>query len=159
MEIHNGSNLLNAIKTGKWCMPWRHGFLANWILRILERNTLSSWIQVTGLLFKTHWVFPKILLFQPGLWVKSLRTNLVVVVLLIWAKLVMIFHGWIESLEKLSVVRFEGYSAKKKIFNFLIKIEGNLLLIACFQLCMGWILNEIFWSHCMKKGGCCCGKR
>ena len=34
--------------------------------------TLWSWIQVTGLLIKTHWIFLKILLFQPGYWVKSL---------------------------------------------------------------------------------------
>ena len=35
-------------------------------------TTLWSWIQVTGLLIKTHHIFLKILLFQPGLWVKSL---------------------------------------------------------------------------------------
>ena len=38
----------------------------------LTIHIYSSWIQVTGLLIKTHWIFLKILLFQPGLWVKSL---------------------------------------------------------------------------------------
>ena len=32
----------------------------------------SCWIQATGLLFKTHRMFPQILLFQAGLWEKSL---------------------------------------------------------------------------------------
>ena len=36
------------------------------------QSTLWSWIQVTGLLIKTHWIFLEILLFQPGLWIKSL---------------------------------------------------------------------------------------
>ena len=41
----------------------------------LQQNTLWSWIQVTGLLFKTH--FPQILLFQPGLFCHVYNSNLV----------------------------------------------------------------------------------
>ena len=49
-----------------------HAFLHLFAGLLISVITLWSWIQVTGLLIKTHHIFLKILLFQPGLWVKSL---------------------------------------------------------------------------------------
>ena len=51
------------------CLPPTKG-LEIWATK--WSSTLSSWIQVTRLLFKTHWVFPQILLFPPDFWVKRL---------------------------------------------------------------------------------------